>query len=219
LSSCLIRREITMLPDLSLQLIVFLLCVATYTVVTAVWDLRVKRIPNKVTVPMFCLGLVYQGVFNQFDGLLEGLGGFGIGFGFLLVVWLIGSGGGGDVKLMGGLGVWLGTKLTLYVIVTATLFAAMGTILALIVAASRGGLYKTKDQYLGTGKVRKGQKPRRETIEHKQKRRALPFAFPVALATWLIVAWQLPTFPWMESDGDPVAAAAIPDSAENSQSR
>jgi prepilin peptidase CpaA len=204
-----------MLPELSLQLIIFLVCVATYTVVTAIWDLRVKRIPNKVTVPMFCLGLVYQAVFNHLDGILEGLGGFGIGFGFLLVVWLIGSGGGGDVKLMGGLGVWLGTKLTLYVVVTATVFAAMGTVLALIVTASRTGLYKTKDQYLGTGKARKGSKPQRETMEQKQRRRALPFAFPVALATWLIVAWQLPGFPWMESEGDPVAASVTDDALGN----
>jgi prepilin signal peptidase PulO-like enzyme (type II secretory pathway) len=116
---------------------------------------------------------------------------------------------------MGGLGVWLGTKLTLYVVVTATVFAAMGTVLALIVTASRTGLYKTKDQYLGTGKARKGSKPQRETMEQKQRRRALPFAFPVALATWLIVAWQLPGFPWMESEGDPVAASVTDDALGN----
>lgn len=201
-----------MLPELSAQLVIFLICVGAYTVAAAVWDIRVKRIPNKLTIPVFGLGLVYQVVFNQVDGLLAAGTGFAAGFGLLFILWMIGSGGGGDVKLMGALGVWLGGKLTLMVLVGSTLLAAFGTFFVIVYKAATHGVWASKDRYLGTGKTKKGERPRKETLEQKQKRRTMGYAVPVALATWLVVAWQLPTFPWMKSAAEPqpVAAASSP---------
>ena len=65
---------------------------------------------------MWIAGWIYQAIFFQWDGILNGLGGFGLGFGLFFVLWIIGSAGGGDVKLMGALSVWLGGSLTLKVI-------------------------------------------------------------------------------------------------------
>ncbi|MHC4879560.1 MAG: A24 family peptidase [Planctomycetota bacterium] len=198
-----------MLPDLSIQLIVFLACVGAYTLAAAIWDIRVKRIPNKLTLPVFGLGLVYQLAFNQVDGLLAAGTGFAAGFGLLFLLWMIGSGGGGDVKLMGALGVWLGGKMTLMVLVASTVLAAFGTLFAIILKASSHGVWASKDHYLSTGKLKKGEKPTKETVAQKQKRRTMGYAVPVALATWMIVMWQLPKFPWMQyqAESQPVAAA------------
>ncbi|MBI1312042.1 hypothetical protein GC176_12180 [bacterium] len=204
-----------MLPELSVQLIVFLVCVGAYTLAAAIWDIRVKRIPNKLTLPVFGLGLVYQVAFNQVDGLLAAGAGFAAGFGLLFVLWMIGSGGGGDVKLMGALGVWLGGKLTLMVLVGSTGLAALGTFFVIVFKAMTHGVWASKDRYLGTGKVDAGKKPKKETLEQKMKRRTMGYAVPVALATWLVVMWQLPKFPWMKAAADPqpVAAALAPDTA------
>ena len=205
-----------MLPEMSVQLIVFLICVGAYTLAAAIWDIRVKRIPNKLTLPVFGLGLVYQVAFNQVDGLLAAGTGFAAGFGLLFILWMIGSGGGGDVKLMGALGVWLGGKLTLMVLVGSTLMAAIGTFFVIVFKATRHGVWASKDRYLGTGKTKKGEKPKRETLEQKQKRRTMGYAVPVALATWLVVAWQIPKFPWMTAEPEPQpVAAASPADAPN----
>lgn len=196
-----------MLPEFSVQLIVFLVCVGAYTLAAAIWDIRVKRIPNKLTLPVLGLGIVYQVAFNQVDGLLAAGAGFAAGFGLLFVLWMIGSGGGGDVKLMGALGVWLGGKLTLMVLVGSTLMAAIGTFFVIVFKATTHGVWASKDRYLATGKTKKGQKPKQETLEQKQKRRTMGYAVPVALATWLVVTWQLPKFPWMTTEAEPQPVA------------
>ena len=67
------------MPEFSLQLFIFLTCVGLYTIAAAIWDIRIKKIPNKLTLPVFGLGLVYQGAFNQWAGLLDGLLGFAVG--------------------------------------------------------------------------------------------------------------------------------------------
>lgn len=184
-------------PEVTLQLIVFLVCVGAYTIAAAVWDIRIKRIPNKLTLPVFGLGLVYQAVFNHWAGLADGLLGFALGFGLLFVLWMIGSGGGGDVKLMGGLSVWLGWKSTGLVLVVSTLLAAFGTFGILIYGVLTRGVWKTKQDFIATGKIKKGEKPKRETVEQKIARRPMGYAVPVALATWLIVMYRLQSFPWV----------------------
>lgn len=47
------------MPEITPQLIVFVLCVGAYTIAAAIWDIRIKRIPNKLTLPVFGLGIVY----------------------------------------------------------------------------------------------------------------------------------------------------------------
>ena len=189
------------MPELStfqiVQLVVFLLCVGAYTVAAAVWDIRIKKIPNKLTLPVFGLGIVYQGVFNGWAGLMDGGLGFLLGFGFLYLLWMIGTGGGGDVKLIGGLSMWLGFQLTWMVLLMSAVMAAVGTAVILVYTALSRGSSKMKDQYLATGKTQKSEKPKVETVEQRVKRRPMGYAVPVALATWAIVLFNLTKFPFV----------------------
>ncbi len=79
-----------------------LVAVAILTLAAMIWDFRLRRIPNRLTVPAFLLGIGYQAAFRGPAGLEDAGWAFLIGFGTLLVLWLVGGGGGGDVKLMGG---------------------------------------------------------------------------------------------------------------------
>ena len=193
------------MPEFSVQLVVFLIAVSLYTVAAAIWDIRIKKIPNKLTLPVFGLGIVYQAVFNQWTGLADGGLAFLAGFGMLFVLWMIGGGGGGDVKLMGALSVWLGFSLTWKVLIVSSILAIGGTFLVIVYSSLTRGVMNTKDKYTATGKTPKGQKPQKETIEQRTRRRAMGFAVPVALATWSVVAYYLPSFPWLD---EPVAAVA-----------
>ncbi len=185
------------MPELTVQLFVFLICVVGFTFTTAICDIRTRRIPNKFTLPFCALGLVYRLTFDGLYGLQDAALAFAIGFGMLFILWMVGGGGGGDVKLMGALSVWLGFKMTLAVLVLSTLFVISGTSLVILWSFITNGARRTKSKYLATGKEQPGKKKKAspETVAQKQKRRIMAFAGPVALATWVVLLWKLPLLP------------------------
>ncbi len=85
--------------------------------ISAYTDLRYRKILNWVTLPAIPLGLILQGLFFGWSGLIDAGWGFLIGFGFFFVFYLFGGMGAGDVKLMGALGVLLGKSSIIYVLV------------------------------------------------------------------------------------------------------
>lgn len=186
------------MPEFSLQLLVFLTCVGLYTIAAAIWDIRIKKIPNKLTLPVFGLGLLYQVGFNGLAGLTDGLAGFAVGFGLLFVLWMIGSGGGGDVKLMGALSVWLGFKLTLWVLVGSAFLSMVLSLLVITASFFTRGNTATRRKYFAAPAPKDPNQKQAETVESRLKRRPLGFAVPVALATWLIVLMFLPQWPFVK---------------------
>ena len=102
-----------------------LFAVILFTSAAVVFDLRSRRIPNWLTVSSGALGLVYHLATGGISGLGFGLGGFVVGFGVLLVLWLVGGGGGGDVKLMGAVGAWLGPVPTIMIFIGSVAFAIL----------------------------------------------------------------------------------------------
>lgn len=176
------------MSDPQIHKTVFLIAIAVFTAITTYTDLRWRKIFNKVTVPMWATGWIYQGIFFQTDGLLHGLYGFLVGFGIFFVLWMIGSAGGGDVKLMGALSVWLGAGLTLKVILASLIFVIMGTLAVVIGGILKNGWRKTRARYSKRETVAgKGRRAVTETLEQRSKRRVMAFAMPVALATWSIL--------------------------------
>ncbi|MBX3441691.1 MAG: prepilin peptidase [Planctomyces sp.] len=184
---------------------------ALFTAVAAGWDLREKRIPNRLTLPVFFAGWIYQLAFHGWSGLADGAAGFAVGFGVLFVLWFIGGGGGGDVKLMGALSVWMGFRLTLLVLVASTVAVVLITLSTVAWQVCRQGARRTKARYVA-GKT--GPKSA-ETIAQRQSRRILPYAVPVAAATWLVLAWKIPALNRAvraaEQPESPPAAAAAPE--------
>jgi prepilin peptidase CpaA len=166
--------------------------VVAFTLLGAWCDARTKRLPNALTVPAFLAAIVFHvatgalggGWFGAAAGLGFAAGGFAVGFGTLLVLWLVGGGGGGDVKMMGAVGAWLGAKLTLYVFLLSTALIATSTVALLLTSAARRGFGRTQRRYLGRRDAR--QKDRDGSA--RSARRLMPFGVPLALATWTVVA-------------------------------
>jgi prepilin peptidase CpaA len=174
-----------------LTLCVFALGVGLITAVAALFDLRLQRIPNYVTVPAALAGLAFHLVRDGlaadgqgwWHGLWFPLAGFGIGFALLFVPWLLGGGGMGDVKLLGALGAWLGP---VYILPAFGLSAGFAMLIAIGVLAWSGmtaGVSATKGKYL--------QIQGSDDEPERKKARVLPFAVPVALGTWLVLAWMV----------------------------
>ena len=174
--------------------IVLIVAVGVFTLIAAISDLRTKRIPNALTFPMFFAGWIYQIIVSVFYGwgfLGDAALGFLVGFGILFVLWFVGGGGGGDVKLVGALSVWLGFKLTLAVLFLSTMIVLLATASILAYSLMTKGVRQTKSTYVGTGKTKPGQMPRPETVSEKTNRRVMAFAMPVAVASWLVLSWNL----------------------------
>lgn len=172
------------------------LVVGQFTIAAAVWDWRYWRIPNKLTLPTFALGLLYQVLFYGWSGLADAGLGFLCGFGVLFVLWLVGGGGGGDVKLMGALSVWLGLRHTLLVLAVSIVMVILGTSVILLWSVLTSGFRQTQKRYLATGSSRTAEQATRpERVEQRPQRRVMGYALPVAVATWLVMLYQLPTLP------------------------
>jgi prepilin peptidase CpaA len=107
-------------------------------------------------------------------------------------MWLIGSGGGGDVKFMGALGAWIGAVLTVQVFILSAVIIVVGSAIVLAMQFVNKGMSRTKAQYLERGETKKGRAPSAEAVQRQRtRRRLMPFGVPAAVATWLVLAFSL----------------------------
>jgi prepilin peptidase CpaA len=114
---------------------------AAVLVVASVTELRRGKIYNWLTYPAIVAGLAFGAVRgavetgSAWDGFVNHALGFGLGFGVLFLAYLLGGMGGGDVKLMGAVGAFLGWPAALY----ATFYSFLvGTALGLVLMVWRG---------------------------------------------------------------------------------
>jgi prepilin peptidase CpaA len=154
--------------------LVILVCTAAY------WDATTGRIPNQLTVAGLLSALLLRAPLGL-DRLFEGLGGFVLALGVAVVLYTLRAIGGGDVKLLGSVGAFLGTS---EVLGALGLIAVLGAGYALLTVSLRGFLpllvFNTLDLIkswltLGrSGPIRKLDSPSALTI---------PYAVPIALGT------------------------------------
>lgn len=129
------------------------------------------------------------------------LAGFVVGFCILLLGFAIGGVGGGDVKLLAALGIWLGVKWFLLVFCVAILLGAFLSVCAMIAKGPMRMIRKmnnlkkfgSKDE--PERKLNKNKKERRSRDNPKQLKRIIPFAIPVALSVgFFLVLFVTNTF-------------------------
>jgi Flp pilus assembly protein protease CpaA len=78
------------------------------SLVAALIDIKSRRIPNVLTLPLLAAGLAQAACFGGFDGLISSLGAAVIlGLPYVLL-FVFAGGGAGDAKLMAAIGAWLG---------------------------------------------------------------------------------------------------------------
>lgn len=102
-------------------------------------DVKTLRIPNYLTLGTALAGLAYQGWAHGLVGVGNGMLGLFLGLALLMLPYILGGMGAGDVKALAALGAWLGPKLTFYLFIY---MAIGGGLMALGVLWWRGLLWQ-----------------------------------------------------------------------------
>ncbi len=126
---------------------IFLLVILAIAVIH---DIRFKKIPNLLTYPCMFTAIIYHTYMNGLAGFLFSLEGIGLGMAVLMIFYLMGGMGAGDVKLMGAVGGILGPK---GVFIAFLFTAIVGGIYSLILLAFHGDLIEKLKRY---GMILKG---------------------------------------------------------------
>jgi prepilin peptidase CpaA len=163
--------------------------------VTAVTDVWKFKVHNVLTLPLLVSGLLYHAAVGGSLGFAGSVFGALFGFALLILLHLLGGMGAGDVKLMTGVGAWLGLPLTFYVFLASSL-AAGAYALVIILAYRRTGeawvnLQIAWHRLAAIGRYL-GAEDRVETEVTRPDRRGrvIPFAAMMALGILGLLAWM-----------------------------
>lgn len=151
----------------------------------AAWiDGKELRVPNWITFPMVLSGLLVNAWLDGWSGLGTGLFGMMTGLMCLLPLYAVGGMGAGDVKLMAGMGAWLGWEVTLYAFCAS---AIVGAVLAILMVARKRAFEKHAVNFLVILNewisIRSPEKLSEIAAERKPSMMLLPYGIPICIGS------------------------------------
>jgi prepilin peptidase CpaA len=162
-----------------------LLSVAAWT------DLKWRRIPNWLTATVVVAGFAQSLVAVGWSTPFWAFCGMILGFVLTFLMYAVGGRGAGDVKLMAGIGAWLGPLATWWVFALA---AIVSLIVALVQAAIQGKLRNLLNNaalmLLNTFHVK--QLGAEHVIDTGRRTRSIDNPMPNAVHVWIAtIAWLM----------------------------
>jgi Flp pilus assembly protein protease CpaA len=112
----------------------------------ALTDLRSRRIPNALTLPLLAAGLLVAWGAAGAGGLVDALLGCAVAGLPYVLLFLYAGGGAGDAKLMGALGAWLGLTQGLLLLLCVNVAAV---VFAIAYARGHGRLRESFERFAG----------------------------------------------------------------------
>lgn len=157
-------------------------------------DLRGRRIPNWLTLLIVVTGLTNAIVSGMPATLPQALLGMLAGFGILVIPFALGAMGGGDLKMLVGIGAWLGAMATVQVYAVA---AVIGLIIVLVQCAANGRLTQliSNSTLIMANFANYDQLGKEQVVAGGQSLRSvdkpLPYAVPAIVGVAVTVAMNL----------------------------
>lgn len=153
-------------------------------VVAAVIDGYKLKVPNWLTFSLILSGWAASGISYGWAGLGWSLAGTAVGLALLLPAYAIGGMGAGDVKLLAGVGAWVGTMITLYAFCVSAL---VGGLIALAMVVYRRAWTHHYYQFLTIWHemvtIRDPGQLSTIAAERKSTMLLLPYGIPLAIGT------------------------------------
>jgi len=111
----------------------------TVLIICLITDLKKRKIYNKVIFPALLLALLFNTILFGWSGFTTSFLGFLTGLGILLIPYLMGGMGAGDVKFLAVIGAINGTS---FVLATAIFMALIGGLVGLGILLFKKGLFQ-----------------------------------------------------------------------------
>jgi prepilin peptidase CpaA len=165
--------------------------VSAVLVEAAVIDGRQLRVPNWLTFHFVLGGLVFAAWSGGREMFLWSLAGAGVGLICLLPLYAIGGMGAGDVKLMTGVGAWLGPWLTFCTFVSTAL---VGGLLGAAMILASGNVIRHWVMFQTIGheilSIRNPAVLAERAGERKKTMMLLPYGIPIAIGSIAYFGWM-----------------------------
>ncbi|HUE74894.1 MAG TPA: A24 family peptidase [Pirellulaceae bacterium] len=157
--------------------------------VAAGTDLWSFRIHNALTFPLVLSGVLYHSATAGASGFAECVLGAMIAVGPLLIPYFAGGMGAGDLKLMAGVGVWLGPWAALHVLIVSGL--SMGLCSAALLIWERNGTWSRAEIPLGATLPSAAEVPALQAAlgRRDRRRKVIPFGLLIALGVIATAVW------------------------------
>ncbi len=153
-------------------------------VVAAVIDGYKLKVPNWLTLPMIASGWLVNVALFGWEGLGWSVAGTAVGLALLLPAYAIGGMGAGDVKLLAGVGAWVGVTITLYAFCVS---AIVGGLIALVMVVYRRAWSQHYHQFWmiwhEIATVRDPEELSTIAAARKSSMLLLPYGIPIAIGT------------------------------------
>jgi prepilin peptidase CpaA len=160
--------------------------VSVILVEAAIIDGRQLRVPNWLTFHFVVGGLAYACFTGGREALLWSLAGTGVGLITLLPLYAIGGMGAGDVKLMAGVGAWMGPVVTLGAFVSSAL---VGGFFGMVMIVASGDWIRHWVMFQTIGheilSIRNPARLAELAGERKKTMMLLPYGIPIAVGSIL----------------------------------
>jgi prepilin peptidase CpaA len=169
------RRNAMTLIDYTLWLVL------TISLIT---DLKSRKILNIVTYPAIAFGLIYHTVSFGWDGFLFSSKGLLVGFILLLIPFLLGGMGAGDVKLLAAIGSLKGVIFVFHCFVYT---AIIGGVISLVILAYKKRLGTLIRQFFLTYLLRGNAGSL--NIKEKKEQLTFPYGVAIVLGAYLASYW------------------------------
>jgi prepilin peptidase CpaA len=158
--------------------------VAVVLIVAAWIDGKELRVPNWITFPMVLTGLLYNGLSSGGLGWSDALLGMVVGLATLLPLYAVGGMGAGDVKLMAGLGAWLGPLVAWEAFVVSVV---VGAVMAIIMVLWRKSWARHYGNFLMIAlewmTVKNPKELAAIAAERKSQMLLLPYGIPICIGS------------------------------------
>jgi prepilin peptidase CpaA len=157
--------------------------VSAVLAVAAIIDGRELRVPNWLTFPFALAGLAASSLPGGL-GPSSSLGGLALGLALLLPLYAVGGMGAGDVKLLAGVGAWVGPAIVFHAFVATVVVGAVMAA-AMMVASGRLGLHVGRMARIAGEwfTIRNPAALAAIAAERKPTMTLLPYGIPMAIGT------------------------------------